>query len=464
MFGHVAAQAPAADRSMARKRIHDEFENEKDQPGEKRMHRQPSFSTVTREATVMKQVQIVFMVLEPLLRRVVQEELQAGLVRSPRYIERSSPETTPSPTPPAERAAWRLAFLNPPHTPIFTGSKIEDANGNPLQLILLDADTGSPSQNVPPQFLRVELVPLFGDFPQDGREECASAAEFSQGVVKERAGKRPLLTGDVTLTMRDGRALVRELQFTDNSSWLRCRKFRIGARVVPGSGYDGPRVAEAMTDAFIVRDHRGELYKKHYPPLLGDDVWRLEKISKEGAFHRKLAQNGVKTVQEFLQMLTVKPDVLRMIMGDGMTDRMWEATTKHARQCNAGDKVFAYPAGGQNGATVYVNSLFQLVKIEVGGVECAPQQLQSRPQKQYVQQLLQEAFEQRGSLQEADAGAAGMLLHASHSTNNVPLLQNAAPLVPMLPPAAAPVWFQGNPDMALQIADEGSFAYQMFDE
>uniref|UniRef100_A0ACD5TQJ0 Uncharacterized protein n=1 Tax=Avena sativa TaxID=4498 RepID=A0ACD5TQJ0_AVESA len=459
MFRHVAAPAPAADRSMAPKRIHDGFEIEEEQPGEKRMHRQPSFSTVTRDATVMKQVQTVFMVLEPLLRRVVQEELQAGLVRSPRYIERSSPDTTPPPTPPAERAAWRLAFLHPPHTPIFTGSKIEDAHGNPLQLILLDADTGSPSQNVPPQFLRVELVPLFGDFPHDGREECASAAEFARGVVKERAGKRPLLTGDVMLTMRDGRATVGELQFTDNSSWLRCRKFRIGARVVTGSGYDGPRVAEAMTDAFNVRDHRGELYKKHYPPLLGDDVWRLEKISKEGTFHRKLAQNGVRTVQEFLQMLMVKPDMLRMILGDGMTDRMWEATTKHARQCAAGDKVYAYPAGqagGQNGATVYVNSLFQLVKIEVGGVVCAPQQL-GRPQRQYVQQLLQEAFEQRGSLQEADAG---MLLHAS----NLPLLQDAAPLVPMLPPAAAPVWFQGNPDMALQIADEGSFAYQMFDE
>uniref|UniRef100_A0ACD5VJ76 Uncharacterized protein n=1 Tax=Avena sativa TaxID=4498 RepID=A0ACD5VJ76_AVESA len=453
---------------MAAKRLHDGYENEDDQPGEKRMHRLPSFSTVIKEALMMKQVQNVFLVLEPLLRRVVQEELQAGLVRSPRYIDGSSPETSPPPPPlSSPRATWRLAFLNPPHTPIFTGTKIEDARGNPLQVILLDSHPGSPSQNVP-QFLRVELVPLFGDFPHDGREECASAAEFARGIVKERAGKRPLLTGDVALTVRDGRAVVGELQFTDNSSWLRCRKFRIGARVVPGSGYDGPRVAEAMTEAFNVRDHRGELYKKHYPPALGDDVWRLEKIGKEGAFHRKLAQNGVKTVQEFLQILTVKPDMLRMIMGDGMTDRMWEATTKHARQCDAGDKVFAYPAtqpGVQNGATVYVNSVFQLVKIEVGGVECAPQQL-GRPQKQYVQQLLQEAFEHRGTLQEADAGAgaAGMLLHSSHSSNDLPPLHNAAPVVPMLAPAATPVWFHGNPDMDFQIVDdEGSFAFQMYD-
>lgn len=446
---------------MAAKRLHDGFENEEDKPDEKRMHRLPSFSTVMKEAVMMKQVHNAFMVLEPLLRRVVQEELQAGLVRSPRYIERSSPETSPPPPLSSPRATWRLAFLNPPHLPIFTGSKIEDPQGNPLQVILVDADTGSPSQNVP-QFLRIELVPILGDFsPADGCREDWTAGEFARGIVKERAGKRPLLTGDVALTVRDGRAVVGELQFTDNSSWLRCRKFRIGARVVPGSGYVGPRVAEAMTEAFNVRDHRGELYRKHYPPALGDDVWRLEKIGKEGAFHKKLTQNGVRTVQEFLQMLTVKPDLLRMILGDGMTDRMWEATTKHARQCEAGDKMYAYAGQpGGNGATVYVNSICQLVKIELAGVECVPQQL-NRAQKLYVQHLLLEAFEQRASLQEAD-----MLPHASHSSNNLPLLQNAALAPPPLP--ATPLWFQGNPDTDFQIVDElagqGSFAFQMFED
>ncbi|MCD7471464.1 hypothetical protein HAX54_011917 [Datura stramonium] len=44
----------------------------------------------------------------------------------------------------------------------------------------------------------------------------------------------------------------------------------------------------------MVKDHT-ELYKKHYPPALGDDVWRLEKIGKDGTFHRKLTSQGVKT-------------------------------------------------------------------------------------------------------------------------------------------------------------------------
>ena len=234
----------------------------------------------------------------------VQEELQAGLMQSPRYIERL-PET-----PPAERAAWKLAFRTPPQLPIFTGSKVEDEAGNPLEVILVDADTGSPA--VLPQALRVELVPVFGDFPPEGREDW-SAFEFQRNVVKEREGKRPLLTGDVSLTMRDGRATVGELQFTDNSSWVRCRKFRIAVRAVPGTVCDGARIQEAMTEAFVVRDHRGELYRKHYPPVLADDVWRLEKIGKEGAFHRKLRRNNVGTVQEFVRMLMVKPDELRAV-------------------------------------------------------------------------------------------------------------------------------------------------------
>lgn len=427
---------------MEAKRLHDGFEQDPDQPDEKRMRRLPSFSTVIREAMGMKQMQNLFMMLEPLFRRVVKEELQAGLVRSPRCIERS-PEM-----PSIEPATWKLAFRNPPVLPIFTGSKIEDANGDALQIIIVDVDTDLPLAL--PQPLRIELVPLLGDFPPEDREEW-SADEFTRGIVKERAGKRPLLTGDVNLTMRDGCVTVNELQFTDNSSWVRCRKFRIGVRVVPGS-YDGMRIREAMSEAFVVRDHRGELYRKHYPPLLADDVWRLEKIGKEGAFHRKLTHHNVRSVKDFLWMLMVKPDELRTILGDGMTDRMWEATTTHAKTCIPGDKVYVYSE--QHGA-IYVNSICQLVKIEFGGVECTLQQL-NKAQRIYVEQLLLRAHEQRNILQEADA----VMLHG-HATNNVPLLQNAAQ-VALPAPAETPLWFQNNQEIDFQDEEvpQANYAFQ----
>jgi hypothetical protein len=50
--------------------------------------------------------------------------------------------------------------------------------------------------------------------------------------------------------------MVGEISYTDNSSWTRSRRFRLGARVL--DSFDGIRIREAKTDSFIVRDHRGE--------------------------------------------------------------------------------------------------------------------------------------------------------------------------------------------------------------
>ncbi|KAJ6411386.1 hypothetical protein OIU84_008037 [Salix udensis] len=64
------------------------------------------------------------------------------------------------------------------------------------------------------------------------------------------------------------------------------------------------------------------VYKKHHPPTLNDEVWRLEKIGKDGAFHRKLAAEGINTVQDFLKLSVVDRQKLRD--GAGMSEKMWE--------------------------------------------------------------------------------------------------------------------------------------------
>lgn len=55
------------------------------------------------------------------------------------------------------------------------------------------------------------------------------------------------------------------------------------------------------------------VYKKHHPPSLDDEVWRLEKIGKDGAFHGKLASQNIKTVQDFLKLSIVNPRKLRTV-------------------------------------------------------------------------------------------------------------------------------------------------------
>nr|CAB3491987.1 unnamed protein product [Digitaria exilis] len=200
----------------------------------------------------------------------------------------------------------KLVFKSPPRLPIHTGSRIVDATGNPLEVILVDAKTGSPWEL--PMRLSIAVVPLLGDFPPyDGKDW--SAEEFEAAIVKGRKEDVPLLKSNYAVyhDMRDGRLSQQELQFTDDSSWVRCRKFRIGAHLVIPRGVF--RIIEAMTEPFVVED----LNRKHYPPVLDDPVWRLEMIGKEGETHMKLRSNNVGTVQEFVRMLNVKPGKLRSV-------------------------------------------------------------------------------------------------------------------------------------------------------
>ena len=47
--------------------------------------------------------------------------------------------------------------------------------------------------------------------------------------------------------------------------------------------------------------------------MLEDDVWRLEKIGKDGAFHKKLSAENINTVQDFLKLSVVDLDRLRQV-------------------------------------------------------------------------------------------------------------------------------------------------------
>lgn len=141
--------------------------------------------------------------------------------------------------------------------PIFTGSKIIDEDNNPLQVILVD-DSNNDHSIAPVNLdrpIRLDIVALHGDFPSGDKW---SSDEFDRNIVKERDGKRPLLAGDVTVTVRNGVGTIGDIEFTDNSSWIRSRKFKIGVKVAKGSSCQGVAVCEAMTEAFNVRDHRGE--------------------------------------------------------------------------------------------------------------------------------------------------------------------------------------------------------------
>jgi hypothetical protein len=140
--------------------------------------------------------------------------------------------------------------------PLFTGSKVDGEQGSGIHVALLDADTGQIVSSGPEASAKLDIVVLEGDFAADD-EENWSQEEFENAVVRERDGKRPLLTGELSVVLKNGVAILGELTFTDNSSWIRSRKFRIGVKVSEGI-LDSLQIREAVTEAFTVKDHRGE--------------------------------------------------------------------------------------------------------------------------------------------------------------------------------------------------------------
>jgi hypothetical protein len=67
--------------------------------------------------------------------------------------------------------------------------------------------------------------------------------------------------------------------------------------------------ANLVSDMFVV-----PVYKKHYPPALHDEVWRLDKIGKDGAFHKRLNVANIITVEDFLRLVVMDPQRLRNVM------------------------------------------------------------------------------------------------------------------------------------------------------
>ncbi|RLN16460.1 calmodulin-binding protein 60 D-like [Panicum miliaceum] len=319
--------------------------------------------------------------LEPFLRRVVQEEVHNVLIRHIDSAHRLPLQLKTS------SKRYKLQFQgNLPQT-LFTGNRVEAESKQPLRIVLTDAATNQTVTSGPLSSMKVELLVLDGDFNADERLEHTEK-EFSESVVFEREGKRPLLSGEVIIVLEKGVASIRDISFTDNSSWIRSRKFRLGARMSRASSIE-KRVQEAVSNPFLVKDHRGEVYKKHHPPALADDVWRLEKIGKDGVFHKKLADFGIHTVQDFLRNLVMDQYGLRSLLGSGMSNKMWESTVEHARECVLDDKLYSYCSG--HGIVLLFNCVYEVVGVIVG-TNCFTLNSLTPTQKALVVKLQQDAY------------------------------------------------------------------------
>lgn len=302
----------------------------------------------------------------------------------------------------------------PPH--LFTGGKVEGEQGAVIHVVLLDPNTGNVVQVGPESVAKLNVVVLEGDFNEEIDDDWTKE-HFESHEVKEREGKRPLLTGDLQVSLKEGVGTLGDLSFTDNSSWIRSRKFRLGVKVAPGY-CDGIRVREGKTEAFAVKDHRGELYKKHYPPALHDEVWRLDRIAKDGALHKKLIQSRIVTVEDFLRLLVREPQKLRSVLGSGMSNRMWENTVEHAKTCVLGTKLFVYYTDETHSTGIMFNNIYELRGLIADGQFFSLESLTSN-QKMSVDSLVKKAYDNWDQVIEYDGEVLNSLTNSKRGSKSV---------------------------------------------
>ncbi|KAL8096170.1 calmodulin-binding protein 60 C-like isoform X2 [Apium graveolens] len=385
--------------SMRGKRALENDGNGDDDPEQQPQQKRPAFASVILEALKVESLQKLCSSLEPVLRRVVSEEVERALAKygPPRTngTGRSSPKRLEGP----DGRILQLHFRSRLSLPLFTGGKVEGEQGAAIHVVLLDANTGHVITIGPESTAKVDIVVLEGDFSNENDEDWTQE-EFESHVVKEREGKRPLLTGDLQVTLKEGVGTLGDLTFTDNSSWIRNRKFRLGLKV--SSGYcEGIRIREAKTEAFTVKDHRGELYKKHYPPALYDEVWRLEKIGKDGSFHKRLSKSGIFTVEDFLRHVVRDSQKLRTILGSGMSNKMWEVLLEHAKTCVVSGKLYVYYSDETRNVGVAFNNIYELTGL-ITGERFQPIDSLSDSEKVYVDNLVKKAYDNWSQVVEYD--------------------------------------------------------------
>ncbi|XXG51637.1 hypothetical protein AAC387_Pa03g0162 [Persea americana] len=337
--------------------------------------------------------------LETCLGRI--ERLETCLGRIVSQLERAVPKLVPA----KDGGRWSLKQIEgpdgrnlqlrcqsklPPN--FFTEGKVGGAvhGGEAIRVELIDQSTGNIVTSGPESRVKLDVVALAGDFNHEDDDDEWTREDFENHVVKEREGKRPLLAGELKVSLKGGVGSLGDVTFTDNSSWIPCKKFRLGVGA-PSGFCEGIRIREAKTNAFTVKERRGLKYKKHHPPSWDDELWRLEKIRKDGSSLKKLNDNGIFKVEDFLRFLVRDSQALRKILGDSMPTKNWDALVTHAKACPLNGKQYIYYDDDLDNYGIIFNNIHQVNGLIAGGQYYLAETL-SDSQQVYVDTLVKRAY------------------------------------------------------------------------
>ncbi|KAL3814651.1 hypothetical protein ACJIZ3_015919 [Penstemon smallii] len=312
---------------------------------------------------------------EPIFRKVVREEVDGAFTR---FLRNSRDQAS------AGSRTLQLQFHSNLPCTLYTGNRVVSDSDTPVKIVLYDSISQKTVTSGPLSSIKVRIVALDSEFVD---RENWRREEFEEKIIGSRQGKRPLVTGELVVTLRDGVGYVGDVSFTDNSSWMRSGKFRLGSK----ANSDHEIIREGISNSFRVKDHRGESYQKHHPPSSDDQVWRLEKIGKEGASHRKLTRHGIFNVGDFLRLYFTDQSSLRAMLKIS-NRKNWDAIIGHAITCTlADDNKYMYKTA-QGTTGLLFNSVYKNIGVTFDGQSYQSVDNLNIHQKKTVEDLKQIAY------------------------------------------------------------------------
>ncbi|KAL7192024.1 hypothetical protein ACSBR2_023975 [Camellia fascicularis] len=345
---------------------------------------------------------VIESIAEPLIRRIVKEELESVKERILTSINQKEAEGNAEEKQKegmgarnsgnkircSEPRRMQLRFLDKLPSLLETGCHVKGENCSSVRIGLFD-DKEQVVTSGPEASAKVEIFVLPIDPDKDEEHEWTQE-EFDLKIVKA------ILTGNAFLNLKEGIGSLDEISFAHRARWMKKSEFRLGARIV--DNFNGTKVREAKSECFFLKDFRNKRDEKHHPPSLKDEVWRLDNIGRSGPIVKRLSKENIKTVQDFLEKFVMDRQGLRDILGNGIPDTKLEVTLQHALTCKQLDKRFIYPPpSSQQKTRVVFNAVGQVV-AKVSGCHCIPIDNLSETEKADAQKLVVSAFERRGQI------------------------------------------------------------------
>ncbi|KAK3430869.1 hypothetical protein EUGRSUZ_E02971 [Eucalyptus grandis] len=148
---------------------------------------------------------------------------------------------------------FRLHFTTKLPLSLYDGNAVLGEKQTPILVILADSSTERVVQSGRLSELKLAVTVIEGDFDEKASKNWTREL-FESNEIMGRHGNTPLLSGELTVTLKKGVGKLGAIFFNDVSSWTRNGKFRLGVKATSLLG-EGVRVLEGISNAFAVEDY-----------------------------------------------------------------------------------------------------------------------------------------------------------------------------------------------------------------